>query len=117
MDFADRAGSARTLESFLVDLLPSHPRPSSGLSATHTVKAPKFVDDASRVGLSFVHDNGHRRRNPPPPEAMCGGVALLDYDGDGWLDLYVVQGGPFPPLAPDAFLPLDMASSQSIRGD
>jgi enediyne biosynthesis protein E4 len=57
-----------------------------------------FADDAESAGLRFVHDNGHRKRNPPPPEAMCGGVALLDFDRDGWLDVYVVQGGPFPPL-------------------
>ena len=28
---------------------------------------------------------------------MSGGVGLLDYDGDGWLDVYCVQGGAFPP--------------------
>ena len=33
------------------------------------------------------------------PETMSGGVGLLDYDGDGWLDVYAVQGGKFPPSA------------------
>ena len=28
---------------------------------------------------------------------MGSGLAWLDYDGDGWMDLYVVQSGPFPP--------------------
>ncbi len=56
-----------------------------------------YVDVAESAGLRFFHDNGHTRKNPPPTEAMCGGVGLIDYDGDGWLDVYVVQGGEFPP--------------------
>ncbi len=28
------------------------------------------------------------------PETMSGGVGLLDYDGDGFMDVYCVQGGP-----------------------
>jgi len=67
---------------------------------------PEFLDGALAAGLRFVHDNGHYRRNPPPTEAMCGGVGLLDFDGDGWFDVYVVQAGPFPPL-----------ESASIQGD
>ncbi len=40
------------------------------------------------------------------PETMSGGVALLDYDGDGFLDIYFVNGAklqdPMPPgAAPD----------------
>src|SRR5207247_9875797 len=31
------------------------------------------------------------------PGAMGSGGAWLEYDNDGWMDLYVVQSGPFPP--------------------
>ena len=36
---------------------------------------------------------------------MSGGVGLLDYDGDGWLDVYLVQGGQFPPPPGESALP------------
>jgi hypothetical protein len=67
--------------------------------------APRFVDGALAAELDFIHSNG---QTPAKllPETMSGGVGLLDYDGDGWLDVYAVQGGPFPPGGP-AFRAVD----------
>ncbi|MDR3639541.1 MAG: FG-GAP-like repeat-containing protein [Isosphaeraceae bacterium] len=62
------------------------------------VVRPDFFDDAEAAGLQFVFDSGQSPLRQLP-ETMSGGVGLLDYDGDGWLDVYVVQGGTFPPVA------------------
>jgi hypothetical protein len=54
--------------------------------------APFVFDDAApSTGLSFVHDNG-ARGDYFLPEIMGSGVALLDYDGDDDLDVFLVQG-------------------------
>jgi tetratricopeptide (TPR) repeat protein len=55
-----------------------------------------FVDATEAAGLRFSFLNGVSSLRQLP-ETMSGGVGLLDYDGDGWLDVYAVQGGPFPP--------------------
>jgi hypothetical protein len=57
----------------------------------------RFEEIASRSGLQFV------TRNCPTafknqPETMVAGVAMLDYDGDGYLDIYLVNGAAMPSL-------------------
>ncbi len=50
-----------------------------------------FVDVTDSAGLAFHHFNG-MSGELYFPEMMGSGVGLLDYDGDGDLDVYLVQG-------------------------
>ena len=53
--------------------------------------ADVFVDVSKTVGLNVRHVNGARGAKLLP-ETINGGAGWLDYDGDGHLDLYLVQG-------------------------
>ncbi len=50
-----------------------------------------FTDEAEASGLDFVHFNG-MTGDMHLPEVMGAGGALVDYDNDGDLDIYLVQG-------------------------
>jgi enediyne biosynthesis protein E4 len=56
----------------------------------------RFVDLAKAAGVSFGHIDGHTAMHYFP-EVMGAGVAWIDYDQDGYMDLLLIQGGPFPP--------------------
>jgi hypothetical protein len=54
---------------------------------------PLFVESAAATGLVFTHVNGASGQYYMA-EQMGAGVALFDYDNDGDLDVFLVQGGP-----------------------
>jgi hypothetical protein len=64
---------------------------SAGPSKTTSAGAEWFIERAQASGLDFVHVNGMSGRFYYP-EIMAPGVALLDYDNDGDLDVYITQG-------------------------
>lgn len=58
-----------------------------------------FDEVASAVGIDFRYVNGHdsRSRGQRMFEFTGGGAAILDYDADGWQDIYLTQGSAWPP--------------------
>ena len=65
---------------------------AGGAAPPRAPAAPWFEEVAAASGLDFVHVAYHEKRFWMP-EISPGGVAFLDYDGDGWLDVYCVQSG------------------------
>jgi hypothetical protein len=86
---------------------PGFPRPlllllSLAAAAAWAVPPPLFnpvvfEEVAAARGVRFVTNSGRTPRKHQP-ETMVAGVALFDYDNDGWLDIYAVNGAPIPGL-------------------
>jgi hypothetical protein len=67
-------------------------RGAPGATATDPAGPAWFSEEAARRGLDFTWVSGHQGRHYFP-EIMGGGAALLDVEGDGDLDVYLVQAG------------------------
>ncbi len=88
-----------------IALLAGCSKPPASAPAPHTTARPAtnsepwFEDVAAAAGIPFQMTTGHRAGHYLMPEIKGGGVGVLDYDGDGRLDIFCVQAGS---LYPDA---------------
>jgi hypothetical protein len=65
---------------------------------------PVFVDATARTGITFRHQASCTSQKYLP-ESMSGGVAMLDYNNDGRLDLFFVNGAALRNPMPEGARP------------
>jgi enediyne biosynthesis protein E4 len=79
-------------------------QPQTGGPATVASSAEAFVDATQRLGVNFQYRASHTSKKYLP-ETMGAGVALFDYDNDGRLDIYFVNGAPLRDPTPKGAVP------------
>ncbi|HJU91526.1 MAG TPA: CRTAC1 family protein [Pyrinomonadaceae bacterium] len=79
----------------LVTILITAQKPSPRAPVTFEEVPP------SESKITWTHDNAHSP-DRQLPETVGAGCAFLDYDNDGWMDIYFVNSGPSDFFTPDA---------------
>jgi tetratricopeptide (TPR) repeat protein len=92
-----RLGSATEVPAPVPRLRTESAAPSVAVAAApgDSTTPVRFEDVAKRAGLDFQYDCASRG-DMFLGDTMGGGVGLIDFDGDGWLDVYLVNGCPLP---------------------
>ena len=62
------------------------------------VNAMNFTDVTSQAGITYRHTVPDPLFGKTEPSDMIGGAVAEDFDGDGWVDLFVLRGGESPTL-------------------
>ena len=78
-------------------------RPAVKDSKSRPITAGGFVDGApvvftdvtKQAGLDIFHHRSGTPQKSSIIETPGSGVALLDYDDDGWLDIYLLNGSTY----------------------
>ena len=70
----------------------------AGSPGAARLAGPLFIESTAQTGLAFTHVNGATGQYYIA-EQMGSGAALFDYDNDGDLDVFLVQGGALGPGA------------------
>jgi hypothetical protein len=78
---------------------------AAGQASTSAVVPGKFVDKTASSGIQFLNKASHTSEKYLP-ETMGAGVALFDYDNDGRLDIFLVNGAPFADPTPAGTIPV-----------
>ena len=85
----------RPLAALCVIALASLLVEKTGISAPPESSSIQFRDVTQQAGIHFVHNNGAFGKKYLP-ETMGPGVAFIDYDNDGWPDIFLVNGTDWP---------------------
>ena len=85
----------RSLATILVLVLAVLLIGRTGTGATPEASAIQFRDVTQSAGIHFVHNNAAFGKKFLP-ETMGPGVAFIDYDNDGWPDIFLVNGMDWP---------------------
>src|SRR5690348_15717505 len=87
--FPQRVFLSTSLLAFAFPALVAFSAPASVPAHVH------FADITQKAGIHFTYNNGAFGKKYLP-ETMGPGVAFIDYDNDGWQDIFIVNGDAWP---------------------